>query len=63
MQRLGIPRNIAEILLREAVKGSAEPEGQLIMKEGANTLKAWLTDTEPGAPFRLTEILMEKNGP
>ena len=50
----------AEIILREVVKVSAEAEGQLLMKEGAETLKAWLADTEPGAPFRLTEILISK---
>lgn len=51
----------AEALLREVVKASAEPEGQQLMKEGAEALRSWLTDSDPAAPFRLTELLISKN--
>lgn len=50
----------ADTLLKEVIKASAEPEGQQLMKEGAETLRLWLTDGEPSAPLRLKRLLMSK---
>ena len=50
----------AEALLREVVKISAEPEGQQLMKEGAEAIRLWLTDSDPSAPLRLKKLLMSK---
>ncbi len=48
----------AQALLSAVVEASAQDRGQDVMKEGGEALRAWLVGSEPGAPFRLTEILM-----
>jgi hypothetical protein len=50
----------AQVLLRAVIQASAATEGQQMMKEGAEALRAWLTGVDVAAPHRLTEILMEK---
>ena len=50
----------AQVLLRAVIQASAATEGQQMLKEGAEALRAWLTGGEVAAPHRLTEILMEK---
>ncbi|MEX2162852.1 MAG: hypothetical protein WD823_01235 [Sulfuricaulis sp.] len=50
----------AEALLKEVIKASAEPEGQQLMKEGAEALRLWLTESDLAVPYRLTELLKSK---
>lgn len=52
----GYSEEDANALLNTVVQASGDAEGHHFMREGAETIKRWMSGV-PGAPHRLSEIL------
>lgn len=53
----------ARAVLLEVVRATTDSDGQRIMREGAESIRGWLTGISPLTPHRLSELLSELDAP